>query len=56
MRNVTSWIEQAQTGNREAFAAVYDRYARVVFLDLIGRLGSRATGRSTYYVAGGDVP
>ena len=41
MPEVHALIERAKHGDKEAFAGLYDRYARPVFLDLVGRLGSR---------------
>ena len=41
MQDPSSLVEKARRGDRDAFAALYDRYARAVFLDLVGRLGSR---------------
>lgn len=41
MPTVESLIQQSRQGSREAFAALYDRFARALFLDLVGRVGSR---------------
>ena len=41
MTPLSQLVERAQQGDREAFGGLYDRFARPLFLDLVGRLGSR---------------